>query len=115
MFYSQIKHNLNIIISVITILSISNASPISFLINKCNDSQEYYTNTKISYYNILYSITTYDYNTQSFITSKKLYNNPTFENYLELATNDNNITINGNIFFFGNVIIIWFNRILIYL
>jgi hypothetical protein len=79
--------------------SLSTGYPISIFDNKCNDSREYYTTTKILQYNIEYSIITYDNKTRSNYTQKVLYENPTFENYLDLLTPYNNITINGKIIF----------------
>lgn len=67
--------------------------------NKCNDSKEYYTTTRIINYDILYSITTRDNKTHSTHTESVLYNNPTFEDYLDLATTDNNITLSGKVIF----------------
>lgn len=79
--------------------SISTAFPISYYPNKCDDSSEYYTTTKIINYSILYSITTHDNKTRSQITQQILYDNPTFENYLDLITHENNITLHGKVIF----------------
>ena len=87
-----------LIIFLIT-FSISTALPIAYCVNKCDDSGEYYTTTKIINYSILYSITTYDNETQSLLTNQILYNNPTFENYLNLTTRETNITLHGKIIF----------------
>ena len=79
--------------------AISTALPVSYYVNKCDDTREYYTTTKIINYSILYSITTYNNKTQSFITEQILYNNPTFENYLDLITYETNITLQGKVIF----------------
>lgn len=80
-------------------LSISAASPLSYYISNCDDSTEYYTTTKIINYSILYSITTHNNKTKSYITEKVLYNNPTFRNYMDLITRETNITLHGKIIF----------------
>jgi len=87
-----------LVIFLIT-FSISTALPMSNCVNKCDDSREYYTTTTIINYSILYSITTYDNKTQSLSTKQLLYNNPTFENYLDLITRENNITLRGKVIF----------------
>ena len=74
------------------------ASPILH-INKCNDSREYYTTTRIINHSILYSITTHNNKTNTKLTESVEYNNPTFENYLDLITRDNNITLHGKVIF----------------
>jgi len=80
--------------------SFSTALPVStYYANKCNDSTEYYTTTKIINYSILYSITTHDNKTQSRTSSEILYNNPSFEDYMDLITHDTNITLHGKIIF----------------
>ena len=86
--------------------SISNAaaSPISQYINQCNDPTEYYTTTKIINNSILYSITTHNIKTQTHTTEQVLYTNPTFENYLDLITYDNNITLRGRVIFEYNIL-----------
>jgi hypothetical protein len=67
--------------------------------NKCDDSIEYYTTTRIINSSIQYSITTHDNKTNSRYTKTVLYYNPTFENYLNLIANDTNITLYGKVFF----------------
>jgi hypothetical protein len=71
--------------------------PITYQSKSCQESQEYYTTTRIINHSILYSITTPG--NQSTITEKVLYNNPTFENYLDLATRETNISLHGKVIF----------------
>jgi hypothetical protein len=87
------------LISFLAAISISTALPVSNHINKCNDAREYYTTTRIVNYSILYSITTYDNKTQTNTTESILYNNPTFEDYLDLITPNTNITLFGKVIF----------------
>jgi len=87
------------LISFIIAITISTALPASYYVNKCDDSNEYYTTTKIINYSILYSITTLDNKTHSQITEEVQYNNPTFENYLDLITHETNITLQGKVIF----------------
>lgn len=87
------------LVSFLIAFSISMALPISFCVNKCDDATEYYTTTKIINYSILYSITTHDNKTQLLSTKQLLYNNPTFENYLELTTSKTNITLRAKVIF----------------
>lgn len=82
----------------INVFYILTALPIAHYINNCNDSTEYYTTTKIINYSILYSITTQN-NITSLTTIQLLYNNPTFEDYINLFTHDTNISLHGKIFF----------------
>ena len=85
------------LIALLAALSISIALPIPYTINKCNDATEYYTTTEIMSYSIEYSITTRNNKTNSVSTERIYYLNPTFENYLDLVTYDNNITLCGKV------------------
>jgi len=85
--------------TIANVFSTTAALPVSQYINQCNDLNEYYTTTKIINNSILYSITTHDNKTQTHTLEQVLYTNPTFENYLDLITHDNNITLAGKIVF----------------
>ena len=87
------------LVTITISLSISTALPVSNYINKCDDGREYYTTTRIINSSILYSITTHDNRTNSRSTDTVLYNNPTFEDYLDLITQDTNITLYGKVIF----------------
>jgi hypothetical protein len=88
-----------IIVFLAIATSISQALPIYYISNKCNDSMEYYTTTRIINYSILYSITTHDNKTKTNKTDKILYNNPMFKDYMDLITSDTNITLRGRVIF----------------
>jgi len=80
-------------------LTITMGMPFINFGNKCNDSNEYLTTTRILNASILYSITTFNNFTKTSKVNNFLYVNPSFDDYINLITVEKNISMIGKIFF----------------